>query len=74
MKIKNMRNFRTWFKTVERSSKDTSRNEHFVGFCHTKPNDEKEFGFFDIYHGQKPNITNFFDGRVKKCTRRAGNL
>ncbi|WP_332454407.1 AAA domain-containing protein [Chryseobacterium aquaticum] len=54
MKIKDIRQFRTFFKTNIRRTKDTNRDEHFVGTEHyTNDDEEPTFGFFDLYHGQK---------------------
>ncbi len=54
MKIKDIRQFRTFFKTNIRRTKDTNRDEHFVGTEHyANDNEEPIFGFFDLYHGQK---------------------
>lgn len=54
MKIKDIREFRTFFKTNVRKTRDANRDEHFIGTEHyTKESDETVFGFFDLYHGQK---------------------
>lgn len=54
MKIKDIRQFRTFFKTNIRRTRDTNRDEHFVGTEHyANDNEEPIFGFFDLYHGQK---------------------
>lgn len=52
MKIKDLRQFRTFYK--EKIRKQTnSRDEHFVGVRHSLTDDEEVFGFFEIYHGDK---------------------
>lgn len=54
MKIKDIREFRTFFKTNVRETNDTNRDEHFIGTKHDNIETEKTvFGFFDLYHGQK---------------------
>lgn len=54
MKIKDIREFRTFFKTNVRKTRDTNRDEHFIGTEHyDKTSDDSVFGFFDLYHGQK---------------------
>jgi hypothetical protein len=54
MKIKDIREFRTFFKTNVRETLDSNRDEHFIGTKHYNSETEKTvFGFFDLYHGQK---------------------
>lgn len=54
MKIKDIRQFRTFFKNSIRSTKDSNRDEHFIGTKHYEEGSvEPVFGFFDLYHGQK---------------------
>ncbi|RYG44048.1 MAG: hypothetical protein EOO01_20215, partial [Chitinophagaceae bacterium] len=54
MKIKDIRQFRTFFKTHIKKTKDPNRNEHFIGTTHYfQDNDEPVFGFFEMYHGDK---------------------
>jgi adenylate kinase family enzyme len=54
MKIKDIRQFRTFFKKNIRETEDTNRDEHFVGTNHfDEVNQKTVFGFFDLYHGQK---------------------
>ena len=54
MKIKDIREFRTFFKTNVRQTSDTNRDEHFIGTEHYNSDSNKTvFGFFDLYHGQK---------------------
>lgn len=60
MKIKSAKSFRFWYKTkvkeIEKYS--PSHNENFVGTYHTE-NGKKIKGFFEMYHGDKPNIDKF---------------
>lgn len=60
MKIKNIRQFRTFFKEIIEEQTQANRNEHFVGQKRDL-NDNKEFGWFNIYHGRK-DIENFLQG------------
>lgn len=54
MKIKDIREFRTYFKTNVRETNDINRDEHFIGTKHyNSETDKTVFGFFDLYHGQK---------------------
>ena len=60
MKIKNIRQFRTFFKERIRNL-DSNRNEHFIGSQLSSNNIEK-YGWFDIYHGRTPSIRNYLKG------------
>ncbi len=53
MKIKNITQFRTYFKEKVRETSDSNRNEHFVGTKSKKDNGKSTYGFFDLYHGHK---------------------
>lgn len=53
MKIKDIRQFRTFYKDNIRKTKDSNRDEHFVGAEIESENGESIFGFFDLYHGDK---------------------
>ncbi|WP_445457723.1 AAA domain-containing protein [Flavobacterium sp. HNIBRBA15423] len=54
MKIKDIREFRTFFKTKVRETNDLNRDEHFIGTKHyNSETGNNVFGFFDLYHGQK---------------------
>lgn len=51
MKIKNIQQYRTYFKEFRQSS---TRDEHFVGNSYIEENtNEKKLGWFEIYHGYK---------------------
>ncbi|RYY50611.1 MAG: hypothetical protein EOO06_03390 [Chitinophagaceae bacterium] len=52
MKVKDIRQYRSFYKHEIRKIKDPNRNEHFVGVRTEIPGDT-EFGFFEIYHGDK---------------------
>lgn len=58
MKIRNMREFRTWFKKDVKQLDLPNRNEHFVGCEYEDSRSNKTFGFYELYHGHKPNIAN----------------
>lgn len=60
MKIKNIRQFRTFFKTEIRKL-DTTRNEHFIG-SQVNTDEGEKYGWFDIYHGRTPSIRNYLKG------------
>lgn len=51
MKIKNIRQYRTFYKENVRDLQ--SRNEHYIGTVRNNERGEKEFGWFDVYHGDK---------------------
>ncbi len=56
MFIKDIREFRTYYKEEVNDLKDENRNEHFVGQKKTLPDQKKIYGFFHIYHGDKADI------------------
>ena len=57
MKILNIRSFREFFKSNIRITQDQNRNPHFAGHSRQIEN-STQFGFFDLYHGIKPNMEN----------------
>ncbi|NTS42995.1 AAA family ATPase [Flavisolibacter sp. BT320] len=52
MKIKDIRQFRAVYKNEIREIDSSNRNEHFVG-VRTEVNGKSQYGFFEIYHGDK---------------------
>lgn len=52
MKIKSTRQFRNLYKNEIREIDSTNRNENFVG-VRTEINGKSQYGFFEIYHGDK---------------------
>ncbi len=56
MKIKNIRDFRTYYKEKVNDLHEESRVEHFLGQKKTFPNGKNIYGFFHIYHGDKADI------------------
>lgn len=66
MKIKSAKSFRFWYKTkvkeIEKYS--PSHNENFVGTYHTE-NGKKIKGFFEMYHGDKPDIASYLPSILK---------
>ncbi|HHL73107.1 MAG TPA: hypothetical protein ENJ29_11415, partial [Bacteroidetes bacterium] len=56
MKIKNIREFRTYFKVEVNELREENRVEHFVGQKKTLSSGENVYGFFHIYHGDKADI------------------
>ena len=54
MKIKNIRQYRTFYKENIRQISDASRDENFMGtYTRDEVTKKKKFGWFDIYHGDK---------------------
>ena len=54
MKIRDIQNFRFFYKTGVRKTWDKNRDENFIGSSESS-NGKTQFGFFDIYHGDKAN-------------------
>ncbi|GGE40345.1 histidine kinase/DNA gyrase B/HSP90-like ATPase [Pedobacter psychrotolerans] len=54
MKIKNIQQYRSFYKNEVRRLRLDDRNENFIGNFLNQPNsNEVEFGWFEIYHGDK---------------------
>jgi len=51
MKIKNIRQYRTFYKENVRDL--PNRNEHHMGTFRINENGKREFGWFEVYHGDK---------------------
>ncbi|GGF48108.1 AAA domain-containing protein [Echinicola rosea] len=51
MKIKNIRQYRTFYKEIVRDL--PNRNEHNMGTFRISENGKREFGWFEVYHGDK---------------------
>jgi len=51
MKIKNIRQYRTFYKEIVRDL--PNRNEHHMGTFRINENGKREFGWFEVYHGDK---------------------
>lgn len=51
MKIKNIRQYRTFYKEIVRDL--PNRNEHHMGTFRINDNGKREFGWFEVYHGDK---------------------
>jgi hypothetical protein len=66
MKIKSAKSFRFWYKTKEKQiEKDNlNYNENFIGTYHTE-NGKKIKGFFEMYHGDKPDIAGYLPSILK---------
>lgn len=66
MKIKSAKSFRFWYKTkvkgIEKNS--PNHNENFVGTYHIE-NGKKIKGFFEMYHGDKPDIASYLPSILK---------
>lgn len=67
MKIKSAKSFRFWYKTkvkkIER--KDSNYNENFVGTYHNGSDKKTIKGFFEMYHGHKPDIAGYLPSILK---------
>ena len=55
--VKSIRIFREFFKSNIRESNDPKRNPHFAGHS-LRTEQGNIYGFFDLYHGLKPDIEN----------------
>ncbi|MDI9357360.1 MAG: hypothetical protein QM528_00255 [Phycisphaerales bacterium] len=66
MKIKSARLFRNWYKTEVKKLKDSdqSYNENFVGTYYEERGEHIK-GFFEMYHGDKPNIASYLPSILK---------
>jgi uncharacterized protein YktA (UPF0223 family) len=66
MKIKSAKSFRLWYKTKvkEIEENNLSYNENFVGTYHSE-NGKKTKGFFEMYHGDKPDIASYLPSILK---------
>ncbi|WP_320112294.1 AAA domain-containing protein [Draconibacterium orientale] len=51
MKIKNIREYRTFYKNEIRDL--SNRDEHFMGTFYQNHESKKKYGWFEIYHGDK---------------------
>jgi hypothetical protein len=66
MKIKSAKSFRFWYKTKVKHIEKDSKNydEDFVGVYHDE-NGKKIKGFFEMYHGDKPDIATYLPSILK---------
>lgn len=66
MKIKSAKSFRFWYKTKEKQieKNNLNYNENFVGTYHEE-NGKKIKGFFEMYHGDKPDIAGYLPSILK---------
>jgi hypothetical protein len=71
MKIKSAKSFRFWYKTKvkEHNKDDKSYDENFVGTYHVD-NGKKIKGFFEMYHGDKPDIAGYLPSILKIAENR----
>ena len=67
MKIKSAKSFRFWYKTKikEIDRNDHTHNENFVGTYHKENGKKTIKGFFEMYHGDKPNIASYLPSILK---------
>ncbi|CAB1276184.1 ATP-binding protein [Candidatus Nitrosacidococcus tergens] len=67
MKIKSAKSFRFWYKTKikEHDRDNKSYNENFVGTYYEQVGQPKVKGFFEMYHGDKPDIASYLPSILK---------
>ena len=67
MKIKSAKSFRYWYKTKKKqiNRDDKCYNEDFVGTYHNENGKKLVKGFFEMYHGHKPDIENYLSSFLK---------
>jgi hypothetical protein len=67
MKIKSAKSFRTWYKNEikEIDQNDQIHNENFVGTYHKENGKKTIKGFFEMYHGDKPDIASYLPSILK---------
>ncbi|MHC5354707.1 sacsin N-terminal ATP-binding-like domain-containing protein [Myroides sp. LJL115] len=67
MKIKSAKSFRYWYKTEIREidKLDLTYNENFVGTYHKENGKKSIKGFFEMYHGDKPDIASYLPSILK---------
>jgi len=67
MKIKSAKSFRFWYKTKikEIQRNDPTHNENFVGTYHKENGKKTIKGFFEMYHGDKPDIASYLPSILK---------
>lgn len=67
MKIKSAKSFRFWYKTKikEIDRNDPAHNENFVGTYHKENGKKTIKGFFEMYHGDKPDIASYLPSILK---------
>lgn len=67
MKIKSAKSFRFWYKTKikEIEKNDPTHNENFVGTYHKENGKKTIKGFFEMYHGDKPDIASYLPSILK---------
>ena len=64
MKIKSINNLRWHYKTIVRGKKGLEYDSNFVGTYH-RDGQKTINGFFELYHGDKPNISRFLPSVLK---------
>lgn len=67
MNIKSVKSFRLKYKTEEKEIDIDNKqyNEDFIGTYHQKENGKKVKGFFEMYHGHKPDIEGYLPSILK---------
>lgn len=67
MKIKSAKSFRNWYKTQikEIENDNPTHNENFIGTYHKEDGKKTIKGFFEMYHGDKPDIASYLPSILK---------
>ncbi len=67
MKIKSAKSFRYWYKAKvkEIDRNDQTHNENFLGTYHRESGKKTIKGFFEMYHGDKPDIASYLPSILK---------
>lgn len=67
MKIRSAQSFRTWYKTHHKkiSRSDSEYNENFMGTYYDVSAEKRIKGFFEMYHGHKPDVGKYLPSILK---------
>ena len=66
MKIKSIKNFRWWYKSIVKERKtDYNTNENFIGTYFRSNGQATKKGFFEMFHGDKPDIAGYLPSILK---------
>ena len=66
MKIKSIKNFRWWYKSFVKERKtDNNTDETFIGTYFRSNGQATKKGFFEMFHGDKPDIAGYLPSILK---------
>ena len=66
MKIKSIKNFRWWYKSFVKERKtDNNTDENFIGTYFRSNGQATKKGFFEMFHGDKPDIAGYLPSILK---------